>query len=242
MRSHFQILVVMFAAATAAAQDPGASPSPTSVDAATVPFKKLLDATSEGVLKGDPVAQYVLGTLLEENGLHADASEWYRKAAEQGSGLAQGSLGQLLLQGRGLPQDFSEAAKWSIAAANQGDPLGMLNLALMHGLGHGYAIDRKEASKWALRAAELDCSKAGRLPAICAEAQALVAAAYLDGKGILQDYVQAHMWANLASAALPEHARKDAVDLRDAAARQMTPEQIGQAQTLAREWKPKQSN
>jgi hypothetical protein len=45
-------------------------------------------------------------------------------------------------------------------------------------------------------------------------------------------------WANLAAATLPSDQRKDAVDVRDAAAAKMTPQQIGEAQRLAREWKP----
>ena len=50
-----------------------------------------------------------------------------------------------------------------------------------------------------------------------------------------QDYVQAHMWLNLAAA--QSHA--DAVKNRDIVAALMTPAQIAEAQKLAREWKPK---
>ena len=51
---------------------------------------------------------------------------------------------------------------------------------------------------------------------------------------VLQDYVQAHMWSSLAAA----NGDKKAGDLRDCAARKMTPAQIALAQQLAREWKP----
>jgi TPR repeat protein len=57
---------------------------------------------------------------------------------------------------------------------------------------------------------------------------------YQTGKGVLQDYVQAHKWFNLA-AANHEKYRAD----RDRLAKLMTTAQIAKAQRLAREWKPK---
>jgi len=55
---------------------------------------------------------------------------------------------------------------------------------------------------------------------------------YMKGEGVPQDYVQAHMWLNLAAAS----GNSDAGKYRDLAARIMTPEQIAEAQRLAREW------
>ncbi len=55
------------------------------------------------------------------------------------------------------------------------------------------------------------------------------------GRGVPLDYVQAHMWVNLAAAQGEESYRKS----RDKLAEQMTPAQITEAQRLAREWKPK---
>ncbi len=51
---------------------------------------------------------------------------------------------------------------------------------------------------------------------------------------MLQDYVQAHMWLNLASA----EGEIDASKERDKLAEKMTTVQIAEAQRLAREWKP----
>ncbi len=50
-----------------------------------------------------------------------------------------------------------------------------------------------------------------------------------------QDYVQAHMWYNLAGAQGLEQAAEN----RDIVAKRMTPAEIAEAQKLAREWKPK---
>ena len=62
---------------------------------------------------------------------------------------------------------------------------------------------------------------------------------YANGQGVPQDYAQAHMWFNLAASRLPSSAlRSKAVEGRDAMAAKMTPDQIAEAQRLAREWKP----
>ena len=61
-----------------------------------------------------------------------------------------------------------------------------------------------------------------------------------EGRGVPQDYVQAHMWFNLAaSRTLPGKDRDFSVKNRDIVAGLMTPAQISEAQKLAREWKPK---
>ncbi len=57
---------------------------------------------------------------------------------------------------------------------------------------------------------------------------------YESGTGVPQDYVLAHMWFNLAAAKGYPFAR----DRRDYLAQYMTPDQIAEAQRLAREWKP----
>ena len=56
----------------------------------------------------------------------------------------------------------------------------------------------------------------------------------------LLDLVQAHMWFNLAATALPStdtSHRNLALRNRDLVARKMTPDEIIQAQKLAREWR-----
>jgi TPR repeat protein len=67
---------------------------------------------------------------------------------------------------------------------------------------------------------------------------------YARGFGVTQNYVQAHMWLSLAAASRAE-SWKDAtlVDLSDDAdkacdlvAAKMTPDQIAEAQRMAREW------
>ena len=58
---------------------------------------------------------------------------------------------------------------------------------------------------------------------------------YSNGEGVPQNYIQAHMWFNLAGARGDEDARK----ARDVVKDRMTPEQTAEAQHLASEWKPR---
>ncbi len=67
------------------------------------------------------------------------------------------------------------------------------------------------------------------------DAQFNLGAMYFYSQGVPQDYVFAHMWANLAAS----QGSEDAVEKRDAIATKMTPQQIAEAQRLAREWKAK---
>jgi uncharacterized protein len=65
---------------------------------------------------------------------------------------------------------------------------------------------------------------------------------YAEGHGVMQDYVLAHMWFNLAAThirASNTEGRDLGIKNRDAVAAKMTSAQIAEAQRLADEWKPK---
>jgi YidC/Oxa1 family membrane protein insertase len=75
-----------------------------------------------------------------------------------------------------------------------------------------------------------------------AEAQSILGLMYFTGRGVLQDYVEAHMWLNLAASRFSTAEIRNldqAIRDRDHVAAKMTPAQIAEAQRLAREWKPK---
>ena len=75
-----------------------------------------------------------------------------------------------------------------------------------------------------------------------AAAQLNLGIMYYHGRGIPQDYVEAHKWLNLAASRfLPSEAEKcaRAVKNRDIVARKLPRLRIAEAQRLAREWKPK---
>ena len=59
---------------------------------------------------------------------------------------------------------------------------------------------------------------------------------YAEGRGVLQDYVEAHMWLNLAVSRSSGSSRERTVATRDRVAEQMTPADLSDAQRRAREW------
>ena len=63
---------------------------------------------------------------------YATAVQWYRKAAEQGYGPAQFTIGFLYGMGLGPPQDYARAARWYRKAAEQGFANAQHGLAIMY--------------------------------------------------------------------------------------------------------------
>ena len=98
------------------------------------------------------------------------------------------------------------------------------NLGFGTGNGEGVAQDYSEAMKWYHLAAAQGL----------ADAQFNLGLMYANGQGVPQDDISAHLWLNLAASQGDEDARK----YRDLVSARMTPDQIAEAQRLAREWKP----
>ena len=65
-------------------------------------------------------------------------------------------------------------------------------------------------------------------------AQFLLGRMYANGEGVLQDYVRAHAWLNLAAL----YGHSEARTLRDRISPRMTPTQLAQAQSDARQFEP----
>ncbi len=61
---------------------------------------------------------------------------------------------------------------------------------------------------------------------------------YYEGHGVVQDYVQAHMWLNLAAA----RGGGDYAKVRDIVAERMSPAQIAEAQRRAEKWQPRRQS
>ena len=187
-----------------------------------------------------------------------------RRRAEQGDSSAQYNLGVIYLNGKGVPQDYSEAVSWFRKAAEQGVAGAQYNLGLMYANGHGVPQDYQEAVSWFRKAAEQGKASAqhnlgvmyhngqgvpqglpggGELVRKAAEqgyasAQYNLGLMYANGQGVPQDYVQAHKWFILAASLTTERA-KDYRLARDELAKKMTASQVGQAHLLAVEWQPK---
>ncbi len=183
--------------------------------------------------QGDAAAQVALGFLYEiGHGVpqdYAQALVWYRRAAEQGDAAAQLTLGLMYEKGRGVPQDYAQAFAWYRKAAEQGDADAQFEISAMYFAGRGVPQDDAQAAIWLRKAADQGH----------ADAQFEIGAMYFAGRGVSQDYVQAHVWFNLAASRAPTAETRDkAVKARDRLGHIMTPDQLAEAQRLAREWKP----
>ena len=169
-------------------------------------------------------AQNNLGIMYEDgHGVpqdYAEAVKWYRKAADQGYAPAQSNLGTMYYKGQGVPFDFAEAVTWSRKAAEQGLAEAQLNLGVMLALWGGQQ-KAAEALKWLHKAADQGN----------AAAQSALGTSYFVGGGVPKDFVQALMWFNLAA-----NSDRSQAYLRDMVAKHMTPDQIAEAQRLAKEW------
>jgi hypothetical protein len=153
--------------------------------------------------------------------------------AEQGDVRAQTTLGLLYYRGsRDTQRNDAEAAKWFRLAAERGDAVAQFNLGVMYSEGQGVPQDHAKAAKLYQLAAEQGNP----------QAQYNLGLWYAQGDGGAPDNVAAHMWFNLAAARFPpgdSRGRNLATSSRDAVALQMTPAQLAEAQTRARQWKPK---
>jgi uncharacterized protein len=153
-------------------------------------------------------------------GRYASAAREFRPLAEQGVAEAQFYLGVMYANGRGFPQNYGEAVRWYRLAAEQGFPKAMSNLGQMYSKGKGVPKDLVLAVRWYQGAADED------LP----EAQYNLGVMYKEGQGVPRDLVQAHMWFNLAGG----NGHEDALRARSLVAKMMSPQQIAEAQRLAR--------
>ena len=95
----------------------------------------------------------------------------------------------------------------------------LLEVAFMFQHGRGVVQDLKEAANCVRLAADQGD----------ASAQFHLGDMYKDGLGVVQNYVQAHMWYNLSAA----NGYPDVFKQRDEVATKMTSAQIAQAQELA---------
>jgi TPR repeat protein len=185
--------------------------------------------------QGNAKAQFNLGLMYKKGeGVPQDYTEtmkWYRKAAEQDLADAQYNLGVMYHEGEGVPQEYTEAMKWFQKAAEQEYAKAQYNLGVMYHEGEGVPQDYTETMKWSRKAAEQGL----------ADAQYFLGVMYGKGQGVPQDNVLAYMWISLAASrfsASEGNKRGMAAINSEVIASQMTPEEIAEAQRLAREWKP----
>ena len=126
--------------------------------------------------------------------------------------------------------DKAEGLRLTRVAAEQGNAAAQFTLGQFYSNGDGVEQNYKQAFKWFDRSAEQGDDAA----------EEALAGAYFFARGVPQDYLEAHKWANLAvSNAADEIARDSHLTLLESIAEKLTPEQVVEAQKLARDWKAK---
>ncbi len=168
------------------------------------------------------------GVAAFQSGDYATALKLWMPLAEKDDTEAQRNIGIMFQQGLGVPQSDVEAANWYRRAAENGHARAQQNLGVMYEEGNGVLQDYAEAAKWYRKAAEggnviakvnLGVMRENGFP------------------GVPLNVVLAHMWFNLAAA----QGSADAANFRDELASDMSPEQVAEAQRLAKEWLDKHS-
>jgi TPR repeat protein len=144
--------------------------------------------------------------------------------AKAGNPDAEQLLGLMYYMGRGLQRDYKEAFAWSQKAALQGKADAEYLIGAMYYQGNAVPLDQKQAVYWFRKAAEQ-----GQ-----AEAQYALGLLYrYHVAGVPQDVVIAYMLWNLAAAT----GHTNAISQRASVAKQMSQEQVEEAQAMSRNWK-----
>ncbi len=149
------------------------------------------------------------------------------RRANAGDADAQYSLGRMYDPGTGSAKDFAQAVAWYRKAALQGNAGAQDSLGYMYASGRGVAQDDVQAAAWFRKAADQGDARA----------QYNLGWMYSTGKGVLKDFVEAHKWRNRAAAHASAENQKAWADTRDRLEKAMTPQQVAEAQKLAREWR-----
>lgn len=212
------IIAVAFAAAALVCFQFLAKPT-----ADTAPFVKSAPIDIASVRSkaesGNPEAEAQLAQLYAKGegvtNSYVEAAKWFRRAVEQGNSAGQLGLGELYEAGQGVPKDLDQAVKLYRQAAEQGNADGQYTLAFMYESGRGVRQDHVEAANWFRLAAEQGM----------ALAQYDLGQRYNLGVGVVVDRAEALKWLTLAAA----HGQTDAAALRDKLKRELTREQLAEA-------------
>ena len=91
-----------------------------------------LQTLQQDAMSGDAVSEDWYGGYFVVKKDYAQASQWYRKASDQGDADAQTNLGLLYTNGQGVAQDYAQAVQWYRKAADQGLASAQSNLGVMY--------------------------------------------------------------------------------------------------------------
>lgn len=98
--------------------------------------------------QGNPDAQNDLAVEYQKSKKFELAAQLFRKAAEQGSKVAQFNLGLCFEQGLGVSEDAKQAAEWHLKSAEQGYAAAQERLGAFYTEGKGVLKDLQKAAEW----------------------------------------------------------------------------------------------
>jgi uncharacterized protein len=155
-----------------------------------------------------------------DRGNYKTAQRLLKPLAEQGNPQAQAKLGNMYWLGLGVPESDKSAAKWLTKAANQGDPEAEVALGKLYVLGSGVPQDYAKAAALFRRPA-----KQGS-----ADAQFFMGMLYSYGNGVPKNLVKAYMWFKRSA----DQGNTGARDAANLVMQQMTPDQLAEAESMAK--------
>ncbi len=198
--------------------------------------KTAADLYQKAISQGDHVPEFWLGRLYEYGcndfaANHSLAIRWLETASSRGEIQAQYALGSGYYHGEnGFEKNYALAEPLLLAVVNnsqdfeslKGYAAGDLGQMYLDGDG-GIERDFSKAARWFEVSADKELSP---------RAMNVLAALHVKGLGVLQDPVLAYMWLSLSSA----NGGSDAAEIRDLVSTQLSPQQLVDAQRMAREW------
>lgn len=216
-------------------------------------YKQALQWFVKASEQGHFMSSCKLGEIYEEGKAvpqdYQQAVKWFLKSIEQGH-YNVSDIRSMYDKGKCELQEYEKAVKMIQKAAEEGKEFAQFELAGMYLHGdilyrvdiHGqlskfllFPQDYQQAINWYLKLAERGGSFAH-------SAQSQLGWIYSEGKGVPQNYVEAYKWLIIASLEPDEILGKHYVEARDELRLKMSPQQIAEAQRLAKEFRPKIEN
>lgn len=181
---------------------------------------------------GNDEAQETVGFFyLDSVGTERDlklAEVYFLRAAAQGNMNAMADLSLYYWLGFiGGGPDYEKSIHWTTKLAEIGHLPSQLELMRIYSRGDHVAEDDKQALGWALKAAKQDS----------VAAYMFLGAALADGRGVARDPVEAYKWFNVAALHRENQQALEAAKRRDEIARQLSGDQIKEAQRLSFDWR-----
>ncbi len=164
------------------------------------------------------------GYAAFERGDYATAYAEFLPLAESGQASAQAALGQMYLDGLGVPQDMAVAAQWLERAAIGGNARAQAQIGTMYHIGIGVTADPAKAAYYTEAAANQNVARA----------QVDVAAMYYQGVGVAKDPAKAYLYAALAA----RQGTDEGVALNAFLAEKITPADRQKGELLLQAWQP----